>query len=395
MWIKRCLVLGLCLGLIALCVWNIGQTDTAMQYVFLSPTEPEQDPENPTPTALRQLLKRIDQQQEDWQQTYACWALTSQNESVQLTSGSSTATVCLQGVWGSNAALPPMLARFGRTFYQEELTRGEKVMLITEQLAIDLFRTGDPVDRLVQVNGESYRVIGILRQARTVGDHDASMAYVPLLALDADGYQTQTMVLSARPLDGAGAASRFAKDMESLQPGGETHLLSKERTGALLPLRLLVVLAGACAAADAYRGWKALLLRWYRENKTLLEHSYLPRLLPRMGLQALLGILIGSGLLLFLYLLVQLALEPVYTFPEWVPAVPVEWSDITSTFWSNQTSANRMVSLRTPQSITLDFFGQVMTWVCALCAVLLMKYYGQWRGKRSANVPPTVQEPKA
>lgn len=386
MWIKRCLALGLCLVMIGLCAWNILQTDTAMQYVFLSPSEPEQDPEKPTPTALRQLVKQAQRSAGDWQETYAAWALTSRNESVQLTcENGGTATVALEGIWGSTAALPPMLARFGRGFYQEELQEGSRVMLITEELAIALFRTGDPVDRLVQVGEDSYRVIGILRQGRTVGDHDACTAYVPLLALDAAGYQTQTLTLSARPVEGAGAATRFARDMETFCPGGETHLLAKEQFRALLPLRLLSVGAGLGLVVMLFHRYKALALGWYQAEKARLERSYLPALLPGMAARCLAALGMGAGLLLALYALVQLALAPVYTFPEWVPAVPVEWRDIVSTFWNNQAAANRIISLRTPQSLTLDFFRQAMTLACTLCGLLLLNLYGQWRGAKKAR----------
>lgn len=383
MWIKRGLALGLCLVLIGLCVWNILQTDTAMQYVFLSPVETSSNEEEPDPTALCQLLTRIQNSEEDWQETYTAWALTSQNESVSLSGeNGGTAIATLQGVWGDTAALPAMLARFGRTFYQEELTNGEKVMLLTEELAIALFRTGDPVGRQVQVEGESYRVIGILRQSRTVGDHDEYMAYVPLLALDAAGYQTQTLTLSARPVEGSGAANRFAKDMESLCSGGESHLLSKERARAMLPLRLLAVAVGLCAVFSLARWCKVLVLGWYQAEKIRLESSYLPGLLPRMALEALAVLGMAGAMLLGLWGLVQLALEPVYTFPEWIPAVLVEWSDISETFWVNQTSANRVISLRTSQSLTLDFFRRAMTALCGLTALMLAKFYGQWRGRR-------------
>lgn len=385
MWIKRGLALSLCLVLIGLCVWNILQTDTAMQYVFLSPTETPQSEEKLTPTALRQLLTRIGNSAEDWQETYTAWALTSQNEAVSLSvENGGTATATLQGVWGNTAALPTMLARFGRTFYQEELTDGEKVMLLTEDLAIALFRTGDPVGRQVQVEGESYRVIGILRQSRTVGDHDEYTAYVPLLALDAAGYQTETLTLSARPVEGAGAATRFAKDMESLYAGGETHLLSKERTAALLPLRYLAVAVGLCAVFSLTRWCGKLAMKWYRAEKLRLESSYLPALLPRMTLECLAMLGMAGALLLGLWGLVQLALEPVYTFPEWIPAVLVEWSDISETFWVNQTAANRVISLRTSQSLTLDFFRRAMTALCGLTALMLARFYGQWRGKQQA-----------
>ena len=386
MWIKRGVALGLCLLCIGFCVIQVFHVDTAMQYLVLSPTEAEQDPEKPAPTALSQLISRLESAAEDWQGTISAWALSSWNEEVALEGkNGKSATARLVGLYGNAATLPQQLARFGRLLYAEDLQRGDRVMLISEALAIALFRTGDPVDRIVTVGGTEYRVAGILRETRTVGDHDQYTAYVPLKALDQAGFQTGTLAVSARPIAGAGAASQFKASMQAWQPGGDLHLLSKERSRTLLPLRALAVVMGGCLAVCLWRFYKRLALSLYGDYRHRLQSQFAVQLFPRLAGYAALLLAAGAAYLLLLYGLVQFALAPVYIFPEWIPAVPVEWTDISSTFWSSQTAVNRAVELRSPELMTLRFYRGVLCGLCVIAAVLLAKYYGEWRGAQRAK----------
>ena len=162
MWIKRGIALALCAVVIGLCCVQVLKVDTGMQYLILSPTEPAQDPEKPTPTELSKLIDKLKAAAADWSGIISCWALSSQNETVSLSGKNAQNTSArLVGVYGNQAALPGQLARFGRTFYEEELAHGDKVILLSEALAIALFRAGDPVDRIVTIGETEYRVIGI------------------------------------------------------------------------------------------------------------------------------------------------------------------------------------------------------------------------------------------
>lgn len=383
MWIKRAVTLGVCLVLIGLCVWQVFQVDTGMQYIILSPTEPKQDPEKPAPTALSGLIDKLKLSAEDWNGILSDWALTSQNEEAQLSGkNGQSASARLVGVYGSLSALPQRLARFGRSFYPEELKNGDRVILLDEELAIALFRTGDPVDRVVTLNDQEYRVIGILRHSRTPGEHDAYAAYVPLLSLEKEAFQTETLTVSARPVPGAGGASQFQADMKAWQAGGSLHLLSKERERALLPLRGLIAAVGFCVALCLWRRLKKLTVFLYQDYRTRLSSLFAVQLLPRLMGYALLTLLCAGALLLLLYGLVMFTLDPVYVFPEWIPAVPVEWSDISSTFWANQTAVTKTVELRSSELLTLRFYHSILTALCALMGFVLCKGYGCWRGRK-------------
>lgn len=371
MWIKRGIALALCAVAIAFCCMQVLKVDSGMQYLVLSPAEPAQDPEKPVPTQLSKLIDKLKTVSADWDGIISCWALSSQNESVSLTGkNAQTTTARLVGVYGNQAALPQQLARFGRLFYEEELKQGDRVMLLSESLAIALFRAGDPVDRMVSIGEEEYRVIGILRGGRTPGDHDEYTAWVPLLALDQTQFQTTTLTVSARSVPGSGAASQFKTDMNTWQSGGDLHLLSKERQRALLPARMLAAAIGFALLIRLFRLYKRWALALYQDYRKRLESLFVMQLLPRLlgyGVMLLVafGIWLGAA-----YGLVQFTLQPVYVFPEWVPAVPVEVSEILKTFWQNQASATRIVELRTPELLVLRFYRSVLTAVSVVAGFL-------------------------
>lgn len=367
MWINRGIALLLCAIVMGLCCVQVSQVDSALQYLVLSPSEPEQDPEKPAPTALSQRIDRLKTLAADWDGIISCWALASQNESVPLSGQNAQTTVArLVGVYGNQSALPTQLARFGRLFFEEELKNGENVILLSESLAIALFRAGDPVDRIVTIAGTAYRVIGILREGRTPGDHDEYTAYVPLLALDKAHFQTTVLTVSARPLTGTGAASQFKTDMTGWQSGGDFYQLSKEKQRALLPVRMLAVCLGFAVVIrlwGVYKRWCSALMTDYKRR---LETQFAVQLFPRLLGYGLLLLLAFVAWLGALYALVQFLLQPVYVFPEWVPAIPVEISEILKTFWQNQESATRIVELRTPQLLTLRFYRSALTGLSVL-----------------------------
>lgn len=381
MWIKRSLVLMVFLSLILLCACQTAQVDDAMQYIILSPRENAPDPEKPAPTALSGLMERLEGTAEDWPGIISAWALTSRNESVSVSGvqGRGTAA-CLIGVSGNPAALPALLPRFGRNFYPEELSQGAPVMLLDEQLAIDLFRIGDPIDQMVVLDGVEFRVIGILRHRRSPGERMEYSAYVPLLALNRARYQTETLAVSARPIAGSGAASQFRTDMNAWQAGGNLHLLAKERERAFLPLRALITAIGFFAALEIFRQLKRIMAFFYRDYRFRLQSQFAAQLLPRLGGYALLGVALCGLWLIFVYGLASFALEIVYIFPEWIPAVPVEGRDIAAAFWENQAAVTGSVELRSAELLTFRFYHAILTALCTGAAFLLFGWYREWKG---------------
>ena len=75
------------------------------------------------------------------------------------------------------------------------------------------------------------------------------------------------------------------------------------------------------------------------------------------------------------YQLLNFTIYPVYIFPEWVPSVLVEWSDINTAFWNNRQDVSKLVEYRIPALIQLRFYHRALTLLCASIIALLLKPY--------------------
>ena len=64
-------------------------------------------------------------------------------------------------------------------------------------------------------------------------------------------------------------------------------------------------------------------------------------------------------------------MDPVFTFPEWVPAVLVEPADIQTAFWNVWQTPATVVEYRTPELLRLRFLREVMAWSCGAAALLI------------------------
>ncbi len=382
MSIKRILILALCSLLLAFSVWQVYAVDTAMQYIALSPTEEPIDPEHPSDSAMLTLVKNLKTLSEDWTGIIKSFAITTQNEDAALnTKDDRSATAHLTGLYGSPDALKHQALIAGRLLYPEELIDGDNVIVLDEQLAIKLFRIGDPLERVVILDGVEYRVIGIVRHSRAVGDSTEYGAYVPLMSLDKTRFQTATVTVSARGVPGAGAQAMFKTQMESWKSGGMLYVLAKEQYRAMLPLRILAALIACVLLYNVFQWLKKFSLWMYHDYQERLSHRFAAQMVPRAAMYIGLGIVLYALLIGACYLLFLFIIDPVYMFPEWIPAVLVEWTDINATFWQNRTDATHIIALRSPEVMTLSFWQGIISALCIGMGALLLQWYG-YHGKK-------------
>lgn len=394
MSIKRALaLLLLALGIALLALPGLNRP-TLYQYVLPAPKAsapeaapaPAQEKENsaeeaPQPKAESELmtqLKSLTRALEDKEQDG--FAVSAYTPSVPLAvSQANSQQAQVVGLWGDTFVLPTPVVRFGRLLYADELETGEKVAVLEEQAAIALFRVSDPVGRSFDLSGTTYRVVGVVRHTRTPGEQAPFSVYVPLKALDRQGFQSQVLVVGIKPVLGAGAQASLGRELEKWQPSGQLISLPKEGERALLPLRYLLCALGVMVLAISLRfsaRFSKNALAYYR-NK--LETQYANRLLPLLLGIVLLIILIYTAQIALSFLLFLQITQPVYTFPEWVPTVVVEWQEISKTFWQNVSQNTRLVSLRTPESLTLSFYGRALGACCLLFFLLILKPYHLFR----------------
>ncbi|NCB32028.1 MAG: hypothetical protein EOM66_11555 [Clostridia bacterium] len=275
-----------------------------------------------------------------------------------------------------------LLLYTGRLIYPEEFERGDRVVMVDEQLAVKLFQYAEPVDREVVLGGKSYTIVGIVRDQKRVGDYQDYSFYVPYRAIEKAGEPVDALCLEATPVPGAGGWAAFQTGVATLAGGGNTISLTKEKMNATLPLRVLLCCIGFaisfCGISALNRRAKGVYLR-YRER---LVVTYAIRLTPWVIGQAL---LLAVGYALALLLLAQVFVQliaPVYTFPEWVPAILVEPKDIAAAFWNCWQPVATLRELRSPEALRIRFFGMLMGWCCAALAAILML------GWKRAVTPP-------
>ena len=374
---RQAFLLLLCAAVLGWAVWQISLTGDHLQYLTLAEKPQATGEEDTAPNAwILELQKTLDTATEDWSGLMRVWTMDALVEKAAYSAPlgeSAQGTLTLLGEGGLQ--IRSLLLRSGRLLHPEELKRGAPVALLDEGLAIAVFRTSDPVDRTVQINGLDYRVVGIVRHTRRVGDAALYGAYIPLMSAVEQPLTLDAVMVEAAPLSGVGAGAAFSSDLTVWRAGGTLIDLGKESMGAWLWLRVLLFLAGLTLVL----WWIRQLNRWvgffHRRWRARLQTAYAIRLTPWAAGRIALFVLGYAAAALAASVLMTMMLRPVYTFPEWVPAVLVEWSDISDAFWKVWTGAAALTELRTPELNRLRFLTLVVDGFSALAGVVLFRLW--------------------
>ncbi len=383
---KQGFILLVCAALLAWCMVQIGEVGNHLQYLIEAPaiTVPDDSGAGQTRPngAVAELLESLRTSSEEWNGIISRWTLDGVVEQATVTTEESACNGRLTLLGEGGQWLHPMLLLYGRLFYPEELQQGTHAILLDEQTALTLFRESAPIDREVQVNGETFRVIGIVRHSKRVGDLTDSGAYIPLATAFDMSLQLDALLVEGEPIPGTGASVAFKTTVTGWQSGGTFIDLGKESMGAWLWLRVLLFVAGILLVLRFIAWLNHGVSYFHRQTKERLQRSYAIRLLPWMTGRVLLLVLGYAGAIGAAAVLLQMMIEPVYTFPEWVPAVLVEWSDIAQAFWNVWQGGAVMRVLRTPELIRLQFLTLLVDGMSALGGVTLGMVYARWIGSR-------------
>ncbi len=396
MWIKRGLALLLLAAGIALLFFRAGEAAGVYLYSLPSPQEPPREQQAPRqaeeeaeetaprekkPTEMEKRLKSLEKKMDDLAGAVLAYGLTAYLPKAALGDGQNgSATGLVRAQWGSPQHLKAPLTA-GRHLYLEELEQGAPVAVINEQLAIALYRVGDPVGRKLTIGGHDFTVVGVVRKPRHGGDREEQQAEVPLRALIQYGVQTRFTAVNILPRPGSGAYAALSQGLNQWEAGGSFYSLPKEIYRARLPLRILLCVLGLMGMSLALRLSVRGIRQMMANSRRRLESHYAARLLPEFVGKTLLSILLVALNLGAIFLILQEMIAPVYVFPEWVPAILVEPREIIKTFWALRAQATPLVALRTPEVLRLQFLGGLMTLFCTAFFVLMLKPIGVLREK--------------
>ena len=303
--------------------------------------------------------------------------------------GATAVTARLEALDDGAYALKPILLRSGRLLYPEEFQTGARVALVDEKLAVALYNYAEPLGRTLLLGGQSYRIVGIVNDSRRVGDRREYSLYVPYRAMEHASVEMSALCVQTAPIQGAGGWSAFETATAALSAQGTCISLPKETQHATLPLRMVCCAFGLMALLFAVRLCNAMTRRLYRAWRLRMREQYALRLAPWLTLRAL-PLLLGYAVCAFAFTrLFLLLIEPVYTFPEWIPKVLVEPNDISAAFWAVWQKQAALIELRSPELIRIRFFGELTAWACGALALA----GGLLAARLSAALRPLLPHP--
>lgn len=334
-------------------------------------------------TELWEMMIGLEKSMDEMGGVMSAWGVVAYTPGISVSAGGPDGqpqTARLEGQWGSVLHPSGVLAE-GRQLYLEEIELGVPSAVIDEKLAIGLYRVGNPVGRKIDISGTEFTVVGITRHSRNAGDKDESCVTVPLKALDNAGIQTQMLSVVMRPRQGSGAYAALGSAMSAWHGEGDFYSLTKEIYRARLPLRLLLCVLGAMAAAVTLKLSGRAARAIFEGGKRRMETRYALHILPELILRGLAIAAMYALNAAAVVLILQAAIAPVYVFPEWVPGILVDPKDIADTFWLLRGQETGLLSLRTPELLRLKYLHRLMTGVCLGIFILMLRPYYLWKSR--------------
>lgn len=295
-------------------------------------------------------------------------------EKASVSAGSVNQTCAVYAVGEGWFEADPVFLTAGRRLTETELKLGDKVAMVDEQLAFQLFGSELPEDAKATIDGVEYAVVGAYRHRRSVGEAAQYSAYVPLLSANQNA--RDELLFIAVPVANTGARTMFESTMRAnWEQDGCFISIGKEALRQRMIVRMLLLVFGLSVIFRLMRRMNGAAARSWTRFQERLRWNYFKTAAP--SLMASLGIcLIGYGALLaLLYALAAFSIQPLYTFTEWVPENVVEWSSLKAVFWSLAGDSAKLVRVGTRELRIVEFWGKILRWgtLGALYGALLLR----------------------
>lgn len=295
-------------------------------------------------------------------------------EKASVSAGSVNQTCAVYAVGEGWFEADPVFLTAGRRLTETELKLGDKVAMVDEQLAFQLFGSELPEDAKATIDGVEYAVVGAYRHRRSVGEAAQYSAYVPLLSANQNA--RDELLFIAVPVANTGARTMFESTMRAnWEQDGSFISIGKEALRQRMIVRMLLLVFGLSVIFRLMRRMNGAAARSWTRFQERLRWNYFRTAAP--SLMAFLGIcLIGYGALLaLLYALAAFSIQPLYTFTEWVPENVVEWSSLKAVLWSLAGDSAKLVRVGTRELRIVEFWGKILRWgtLGALYGALLLR----------------------
>ena len=352
------IALGAVLQIAALLAFSA--SDSLLEYAICAPdvqTVSTTDGSSHAETGLEPLIEARDDVFEQLGDGLAALACGGIKGGASVSGGGSTVGAALQAVDLCWLETCPRRILDGRWMDASELKSGAQVTVLDADLAFDLFGSESALERTVRIADKDYRVIGTVRHRRSVGERDECSAYIPLSAVMAQGIQLDILTMYALPLAQTGMDQSFTAAMRDAWGDGSFYSLRREAMGGMLLSRLLLCALGMALLWRLTNPLRGLARRFRGEIAEMQRHGYLRSyLLPSIA-RILALMLCAAAWLAAVYGVLCVAIEPVYTFTEWIPESLVEISALKTVFWSRAEDAAQLVKVLTPEVARSAFWS--------------------------------------
>ena len=357
-------ILLLCAGLAGL--WS---GPDLVQYAFL--------PRSGTESAIQEQMENVRTNLKD---SFPLLTLHGEKTGVSLRSGNKVQeNVCVYLAGANWHEVYPRQFTAGRPVSRTEAEAGAPVIVLDEDTAFLFFGDGDPIGKTVKMGDTELEIIGIAKHSRRIGETGTYAAWIPLgKTPDCD-----LMVLSAPAPKASGLWTAFRTGAEAVFGPGTLIALPKEKTGATMMLRWVLLILAIWGMKEWLRRlgtiWRGQWGKVREESRRRYAGSLLPYALLKLLPAAVLTLLtVAAG-----YGLAVLAVSPARIFPEWIPESLGDVSAWTARFWDLTSAAGKSVSLQTPEMAELRFWAGLIRWgiVLSLLGSLRLLFRGRKKGK--------------
>lgn len=232
-------------------------------------------------------------------------------------------TITLYGVDAQWASIHHDTLYEGRMISERDVRRQTPCIVLSESTARSLFPSGDSLGETVVIDGCSFEVVGLIRDASFIGEADTAVAYIPITA---GSVRMDTMMCSV-PADAQSTpAAIYESQFLNWQSGGTFHNFARIKFSAWMPFNLtaVIVLAGLLWwGIRRYCTWCKMMFE-YSVNE--LRTLYLHTLWPRFVLRGIIVSVLGAGVIVALWCWLKLLVYPMEVFSDWVPENPAKIS---------------------------------------------------------------------
>lgn len=250
----------------------------------------------------------------------------------------------------------------GRFISASDIAEKRQVVVLDNQAALQLFSGEDVLGNTLLIDGRQYEIIGLVQGGKKVGEADQYFAFMPFSTASEVSLSMETIECLVSGTDSSSFASIIENVLRTWNPDGSFYRLAKRRLAAVMPIRVCILLVGIMTI----RCFLLLLNRVAKGKchklKEELQNKYLHQCWLWITKYVALFACGYACLAVSVWLLVRFAIEPLYTFTEWVPEKLLQASSWADRFWSLNADYSAGLQYVSKEVLCINLSSPLILW---------------------------------